>query len=290
MLACIAVGLALGSVLARPLERLAATAARIAEWDLTARTGLGKGRNEAYAAAQTFDDMAGRLQEAFAAQRRFVADASHELKTPLTAVTGMAELLRVGVDEDQPEKRRQALRIIEREADRMNRLVADLLTLSRADQRPRIEQAPVDVAALVLEAAEQARLLSATPDIEVSANGPAWTAGDPDQLARVVRNLIDNAVKYSPAEGCVRLTAGVIGDEVVVSVADTGAGISPEDLPHVFDRFYRADAARNRKTGGSGLGLAIVRSIIEWHGGTVHIDSQPARGTTASFRLPLLRL
>ncbi|MBI3964604.1 MAG: HAMP domain-containing protein [Chloroflexi bacterium] len=271
---------------ARPLERLAATTQRVATGDLEARTGLGGGRNEVYAVAAAFDDMVARLQATFAAQRRFVADASHELKTPLTAISGMAELLRIGADGGRADQRELALVTIEREVERMSRLVGDLLTLSRAEQRPHLVRPPVDLSELVGEAAGYARLVGKGRQIMVAVEPDVWTPGDRDELTRVLRNLVGNAMKYTPPEGTIRLVSRVSGDAVELVVNDNGAGISAEDLPHVFDRFYRADPSRTRKTGGSGLGLAIVRAIVEWHGGDISIASELGAGTSVTVRLP----
>lgn len=270
---------------AAPLERLADTSRRVAAGDLTARTGLPTGRSELLSVAAAFDNMVDRLQTAFREQRRFLADASHELKTPLTAIGGMAELLRSGAG-DAPAERERALRTVEREVDRMSRLVHDLLALSRADQRPPLEREPVDLSHLAAGLVDEAALLSPHLSFQVSNGSPVWTTGDGEYLARALRNLLDNARKHTPAGGSVHVTCAVENDSALVSVADTGPGIAAHHLPHVFERFYRADPSRSRRTGGSGLGLSIVRSIVEWHGGAVSIHSAEGRGTTVTVRLP----
>ncbi len=286
----IALGLVASSLVARavagPLEHLAATSRRVAAGDLDARTGLSPGRSELYAVSAAFDDMVSRLQAAFRDQRRFLADASHELKTPLTAIGGMAELLRSGAADTSPGERERALGTVEREVDRMSRLVHDLLALSRADQHPPLEHQPVDLSHLAAEVAGEAAQLSPQLTIHVANGAPVWTTGDPEHLARALRNLLDNARQHTPAGGSVHVSCAAENGGALLSVADTGAGIPARHLPHVFERFYRADPSRSRRTGGSGLGLAIVRSIVEWHGGAVSIHSAEGRGTTVTVRLP----
>lgn len=286
LLVGLAAGAATGIVLAGPLERLADTARRVAAGDLRARTGLAPGTNEVYAVAGAFDEMAQRLETTFSAQRRFIADASHELKTPLTAIGGMAEMLRTGVDEGEPAKRSRAVRTIEREVDRMSALVGDLLVLSRAEQRRQEERRPVELASVIGEVAQYARQTAPKHVTRINIGIPACALGDWEQLTRAIRNLVDNAIKYTPAGGTIALSCRTESGWCEVEVSDTGAGIPAADLPHVFDRFYRADKSRTRKTGGSGLGLAIVRSIVEGHGGSVAVQSQVGRGTTFTIRLP----
>jgi signal transduction histidine kinase len=279
-------GAALAALLARPLEQLAATARRVAQGDLQARTQLGSGRNEVYLVAAEFDHMVDQVQGAFAAQRRFVADASHELKTPLTAIGGMSEVLRLGMDEGDADKRGRALDTIEKEVDKMNRLVSDLLTLSRAEQAPELRLQSVDVSAMANEVATYAQTLGKAHQFKSSIEANLRVAGDPDQLQRVLRNLLDNAFKYTPAGGAVELSARRSGTQIELAVSDRGIGIPADALPHVFERFYRADPSRARKTGGSGLGLSIVKALVEQHGGTVTLNSAPEQGTTVTVRLP----
>jgi two-component system OmpR family sensor kinase len=286
LLAGIALGLAVARVLATPLERLAAATRRLAAGDLAARTGLRGGQNELHAVARAFDEMAERVEETFAAQRRFLADASHELKTPLTSVGGMAELLRAGADAGDPAQRELALRTIERQVDRMGRLVADLLALSRSEQGSAEVRAPVDLVALAEDVVDEALAEGARRTIHVTNGAPVTTVGDAEQLRRALRNLVDNARQHTPDGGAVAVECAAVGEWAELAVRDTGRGIAPEHLPHVFERFYRADPSRSRKTGGSGLGLAIVRAIVERHGGTVGVESELGKGTTVTMRLP----
>lgn len=259
-----------------PLRRLMAATRRVREGDLAARTGLTSGNNEIFAVAAAFDGMVNQLEETFEAQRRFVADASHELKTPLTAIGGMAEVLRVGADGGRPEL---ALRTIEKEVDRMSALVADLLTLSAAEQV--VARSVVDLGPVLKELTTEMGMLYPDRRFVFDGSGDLKVRGD---VQRVFRNLVDNAQAYS--SGDVVVKAQRIGDRVLVSVSDTGPGIAASDLPHIFDRFYRADASRARKTGGSGLGLAIVRALVEQHGGTVEARSTPGEGSVFTVNMP----
>lgn len=275
--------------LLRPLERLEETTRRVAAGDLNARAFPTHGTREVVAVADAFDDMVDRLQSSFEAQRRFVGDASHELKTPLTAIGGMAEMLRTGVTEGSPEKRQRALDTIEREVDKMARLVNDLLTLSRTEvgsEAPR-ETTRVDLHALLHEAAGYALTAGQAHAFTLQSTEGLTVEGDHDQLSRVLRNFLDNAFKYTPPGGAVTLRSRRTSTQAVIDVIDTGVGIAPEDLPHVFDRFYRADPSRTRRTGGSGLGLAIVRAIVSQHGGTVNVESTPGQGARFTVALPL---
>lgn len=269
-----------------PLERLAESSRQLAAGNLEARTRLSGGRNEVRSVARSFDDMADKLQATFVAQKRFVADASHELKTPLTAIGGMVDLLGVGADRD-PGRRRLIIGTMELEVNRMNRLVADLLTLSRAEQRVPCT-GPVDITELVRELVDEMGVLDPAHEISTDLRGSFAVLGDAEGLHRAVRNLVENALKYSPDGTAVTLAVGPLPDgRVEIAVTDEGSGIAPEDLERVFDRFYRTDGSRARVTGGSGLGLPIVRAIVEACDGTVHLESEPGRGTVARIRLPV---
>jgi signal transduction histidine kinase len=220
-------------------------------------------------------------------RRDFVANASHELKTPVAAVRVLAETLLTALPED-PETGRRFAERIGREAERLDVLVRDLLDLSRVE-RGTLDVEPVDLVGLVKEVlalladrAEERRIHLRTelqPQVELR--------GDRAQLGLLLSNLVDNALRYTPARGtvCVRLEA--TERRAVLQVADTGEGIPAGELPRIFERFYRVDKARARETGGTGLGLAIVRHVAESHGGTVRVDSELGRGSTFTVALPL---
>jgi two-component system phosphate regulon sensor histidine kinase PhoR len=220
-------------------------------------------------------------------RRDFVANASHELKTPVAAVRALAETLLTALPEDPEAGRRFAVRI-GREAERLDVLARDLLDLARVE-RGTLDVEPVDLVglakemvALLADRAEERRIRLSTelqPNVAVR--------GDRAQLGLLLSNLIDNALRYTPAKGtvCVRLDA--TESRAVLQVADTGEGIPAAELPRIFERFYRVDKARARQTGGTGLGLAIVRHVAEAHGGTVRVDSELSRGSTFTVTLPV---
>jgi signal transduction histidine kinase len=236
--------------------------------------------------AETFNQMLSSLQEADNAQKRFVADASHELRAPLAAIQGNLELLRRYPHMPAAE-REKTLQMAEREAMRLSRLVNDLLTLARSDAGLPLREALVDLKAVAQEALTEARYLLKGQRLETQALEEVWVLGNGDHLKQLVLILLDNAIKYTPEGGTVRLALQAQRGQACLSVRDTGIGIPPEDLPHIFERFYRADPARSRNKGGSGLGLSIARWIVERHKGEVEVNSQMGQGTTVVVRLPL---
>ena len=280
-------GVFLASRALSPIDKLTRLARHISAEDLSQRLNLRLPDDELGRLARTFDEMIARLEDAFRRQRQFTADASHELRTPLTAVKGEVEVALTRPRE--PDAYREVLRSVNEEADRLIRLVGSLLTLARADagQIPVALEA-VDVADLVGSAVEQVRPAAHQRDIElVLASGPpVILRADEDLLLQLLLNLLDNAIKYTPLGG--RVTAGwnTNSAQVELWVRDTGAGIAPEHLPHIFDRFYRADKARSRAEGGVGLGLSICRWIAEAHGGSISVESGPGNGSTFTVRVP----
>ena len=280
------VGVPITGALLSPLGRVVSAAERVSGGDLEARVGLA-GADEIGRLGAAFDRMLDRIHAVLDAQRRFVADASHELKSPLTGIGGTVEVL-ARLEENAEAPRLRALRSIETEVDRMGRLVGDLLTLSRVEGGARVVRKPIDVVELVEEAIEGPSARGVPIEIELWAR--PVVDGDADELRRVLRNLVDNAAKAIAAGGHIKVTVDARGDSAEVAVADTGVGIAADDLPHIFERFYRADAARSRATGGTGLGLAIVQSIAAAHGGSVQAASPgPGQGATFTIHLPLSR-
>src|SRR5947209_7244175 len=240
--------------------------------------------------AETLNQMMTRLERSFAALRRFTADASHELKTPLT-------VLRAGVERaiTTPNLSQDTLATLEetlQEIKRMTELVDALLTLARADEGiAPLHREPVDLRGIVEEVRETGELLAEESGVRVEVTTPPEpmvVAVDATRIRQLILNLLTNAVKYTPPGGTVRMQLGSANGRVALSVADTGIGIAPGDLPHIFDRFWRADSARTR-TGerpGAGLGLAISKWIAEAHGGRIDVVSRPGRGTTFTVTLP----
>jgi signal transduction histidine kinase len=249
-----------------------------------------KGPREVQELAGAYNQMTARVQASQQAQREFVADVSHELKTPLTSIQGFSQAILDGTA-STPDEHRQSAQIIYNEAARMHRLVLDLLDLARLDAGiADLKREPVDLSLLLNSVGErfamQARQANLTLEIRAAAL-PTLT-GDGDRLAQVFTNLVDNALKFTPAGGLVSVTATQVGTAVEVIVKDSGTGISNEALPRIFDRFYQADASRQGgKKHGAGLGLAIVREIVRAQAGTISVRSAPGQGSEFIIRLPI---
>jgi len=273
----------------RPVGTVTETARAIAgSTDFGRRVPALPQQDELGRLAATFNEMLASLEEAYRAQRRFVADASHELRAPLTAIQANLELLERHPDLP-PAEQREAVTEASREAHRLARLVADLLALARADAGIPLRHERVELDRVLVEVIGEARHLAKGQKIEVEALMPALVQGDPDRLKQLLLVLVDNAIKYTPADGRVSLALRRDRATAEVRVHDTGIGIPAEDLPHVFERFYRADQVRARDPGGTGLGLPIARWIAQQHGGDVTLASDIGHGTTATLRLPLPR-
>ncbi len=270
-----------------PIDRITRAAQRISAADLSQRLNLNLPDDEVGRLAHTFDAMLARLDAAFRRERQFTADASHELRTPLTAMRG-----EIDVTLNRPRSAaeyRRALEELGGDVDRLTRLAEDLLTLARADVGRLPMQCDAFRAAHLLHAvAEQMRPLADSKHmaLTVQADDALTAWGDVDQMLRVFFNLVDNALKFSTPGGSVTLTATGEAERTVFTVADTGVGIPPEDLPHIFERFYRADEAHTSRTGGSGLGLSIARSLVLAQGGRMEVHSTVGRGTTFVVKMP----
>ncbi len=276
----------------RPLRGLAAASHQLAQGDLAARVAVPASRDEVGALARAFNDMAERLEAAFAAQQAFVADASHELRTPLTALGGQLDVLPRALRAEPAEAERLAGEM-RREVTRLSRLVQDLLALARLDAQGNaaLRREPVDLTAVAHDVYQQARALPVAQgkDLRLHGDDTVQVHGDSTRLHQVLLNLVQNALQHAPAVGgWVLLSVVAAGEQAVATVQDNGPGIPAEHLGHVFDRFYRADAARARADGGAGLGLAIVRGIVEAHGGTVNVTVTPPGGAIFAVSLPLL--
>jgi len=284
------VGLLLAWLALRPIDRITQAAGRIARTqDLGRRLPAPPTEDEVGRLVSTFNAMLDRLDRLFQAQQGLGADVSHELRTPLTTIRGNVDLLRRGAADD-PVEHGAALDAIEGEVDRMNRLVADLLLLAQADAGVKLEKQTVELDTLILHVYRQAQLMSATHTpsgervaVRLGHEDQAIVEGDPDRLKQLLLNLIDNALKYTPPGGCITLSLYYDQDWVRVSVEDTGVGIPPDVLPHIFDRFYRAQR-EGRK--GVGLGLSIARWIAEAHGGHLSVESRVGKGSTFTLWLP----
>jgi signal transduction histidine kinase len=271
----------------RPIDMIASTAEQIVRAeDLSRRIPVANPHDELGRLATITNDLLARMEGLFNTQRRLTADVSHELRTPLAAMRGNLEVLRRGAM-NNPELLSESLSDLEREVSRLTRLVNDLLLLAQSEAGVQIRQEPVELDTLVLEVFREMRPLAEHIKLQIGSEDQATVIGDRDRLKQALLNLTYNAVQHTPPEGTVTLNLMRVGREAAISVSDTGEGITPDALPHIFERFYRADRARVRKGGGAGIGLAIVKWIAEAHRGTVEVRSTLGDGSTFTLWLPL---
>ncbi|MGI9049310.1 MAG: sensor histidine kinase [Rubrobacteraceae bacterium] len=294
LLAALGLMVGLGPTLAaaalKPLRRVNEVAGELREGRLESRVdlpALKSRKDEVGQVAASFDAMAESLEKLFAAEReskegmrRFLADASHELRTPLTSVLGYLDVLEERGDAD-PAIRERAYAAMKEEGGRMARLVEDLLTLARLESRQEAHLAPTDLVELARGA------VGSYPGrrIKISGEGPVVILAEPESLRRVISNLLSNAVKHTPPDSEIEVSVKRLEGEAILRVSDEGEGISGEDLPHVFARFYQAETSRFGE--GTGLGLTIVREAVETLGGHVEVESAPGEGATFTVHLPL---
>ena len=269
----------------RPVTTLTNAAAAIAaSHQFSLRVTEGAGGSELGRLAHTFNAMLASLQDAYEAQVRFVSAASHELRAPLTVIQANLDLLQAA---RMPEGDREiAIGEASVEASRMARLVGDLLVLARADAGIPFRREAVELDRIVLEVLGEARHLTRGQRLEVTDIAPSVVCGDRDRLKQLFLNVIENAIKYTPSAGHVGVAITYAGRQAVVVIRDTGMGIGPDDLPRVFERFFRGDLARSRDPGGSGLGLTIAQWVAAEHDGTIALASRPGDGTTVTICLP----
>ena len=280
------IGVVMAYAALRPIDRVTQTARAITQAeDLSRRLPAIQSQDELARLTDTFNEMLGRLETLFQQQQRLVADVSHELRTPLTTLRGNLDLLKRGLHALSAEDVRDMLMTMEGEMTRMSRLVSDLLLLAKADAGVELERQPVELDTVVLDVYRQALMMADGVRIELGHEDQAVVWGDRDRLHQLLLNLVDNAIKYTPAGGMVRLSLYRQQGWVQVSVSDTGAGIAKEDLPHIFERFYRSDRARTRQSGGAGLGLSIAKWIAEAHGGQLTVESELGKGSTFTLWL-----
>ena len=271
----------------KPLEKIEATAEKIAAGDLSARLENFEPDTEVGRLSTSLNQMLSRIEESFAARtesesklRRFVADASHELRTPLTSIRGFAELHRQGAV-SEGEKTKELISRIEKESMRMGSLVEDLLMLARIDQSREIVMADVDLSTLIKEAVTSAQVAGPEHPITSDIAHDVHTQGDSDKIYQVVTNLLANARAHTPAGTAIHVATYSADDGTFVSVADKGPGLTAEDQQHIFERFFRVDTSRQRNSSdGSGLGLSIVDEVMKAHGGSVSVSSEPGNGAT----------
>jgi two-component system OmpR family sensor kinase len=284
----------------RPLRGVEETAEAIARGELDERVPGDEARTEVGRLARALNIMLGRIEKAFAQRdateeelrasevrmRQFVADASHELRTPLTAVSAYAELFEQGAAA-RAEDLERVMHGIRTETARMGHLVEDLLLLARLDEGRPLEHEEVELVGVAAEAVQTAATVGPQWPVHLVARQPVEIVGDRMRLRQVLDNLLANVRTHCPEGTSSVVTVEQVGDHAVITVADDGPGLSPDDAARVFERFFRADASRSRRHGGTGLGLSIVGSITRAHAGTVTADSAPGGGTVFTVRLPL---
>lgn len=273
---------------AGPIRRLVDASHQLP--DATIPPLVEQGPTEVKELVNAFNSMTARVQASQKSQRDFVANVSHEMKTPLTSIQGFAQAIADGTA-DTPDSQRQAAAIIYTEAGRMHRMVLDLLDLARLDSgTANLKSEIVDINSLLENIQERFALQARRAGIEldVASNGSPVVTGDGDRLAQVLTNLVDNAIQHSPRGAKVRISARTDSDQLILDVADRGEGIPPEMLPHIFDRFYRGDPSRQAgQDQGAGLGLAIAREIVLAHHGTITAQSAAGQGSTFTVCLPI---
>src|SRR6478752_2318245 len=277
----------------RPLVRIEDTAAAIAGGDLTQRVPEEAPGTEVGDLARSLNLMLAQIEQAFEQRRqseerlrRFVSDASHELRTPLTSVRGFAELFHRGAA-SRPDDLALAMSRIESEAERMGVIVEDLLLLANLDQGRPLAQEQFDLQAVLAEMVADHAMLHVDWPISFSSDGGSDLVGDELRIRQAVANLLANARAHTPPGTSIAVALATADDDRTVEVSDNGPGIAANDLPHLFERFYRVDASRARRSGGSGLGLAIVQAIAEAHGGSVGVTSVAGEGATFTIVLPI---
>jgi len=263
--------------------------------NLAERLPVEQGQEEIDRLAGSFNGMLERLEKSFEHEiktkeqmRRFIADASHELRTPLTSINGFLEVLLRGAA-NRPEQLYKALNSMHGESKRIIKLVEDLLILTKLDQTPKLQVSETNLSDLIREMEPQLSVLAENRAIHFDLKEDLRGLFESDKLKQVILNLMNNAVQHTdPMTGMIKVSLTASENFAVLAVQDNGYGISEESLPFIFNRFYRADVSRTRRTGGSGLGLSITQSIVEAHKGRIEVNSQLDSGTTFRVYLPLL--
>lgn len=268
-----------------PIDDMISTAKAVSARNLNTRLNVVDSHDELKELAETFNDMLDRIQDSYERQNRFVSDASHELRTPISVIQGYAGLLQRWGKEDK-EVLDESVSAIKNEAENMRVLVERLLFLARADKNTqKIEKSFFSVNELVSEVIRETRLIDTEHSITGEITGTVSLHGDRGLIKQALRIFIDNSIRYTPAGGKITIDGRLKGGRVILTIEDNGIGISGEDLPHIFDRFYKSDKSRTRKGGGSGLGLSIAKWIIERHQGHILVESALNKGTKVSITL-----
>jgi len=272
----------------KPVDKIAQTAQEIEENDLSRRINVST-KDELGRLAATLNAMIGRLEKAFQRQKQFTSDASHELRAPLAVIEAESSL---ALQKERPSgDYRQSLETISQEAKQMSSLIDQLLTLARADAgKEQWNFTEVSLDKLITNLSTDVEILCQEKglSLQLGQMEDAVVKGDEVRLRELFMNLLNNAVRYTPAPGTVSVSLRYEGQMAIVAIKDTGVGVPPEDIPFIFERFYRVDKSRSRADGGTGLGLAISRHIADAHGGKIEVESQVGTGSTFSVWLPLL--
>ena len=273
-----------------PIASMNSQTQRISVESLSQRLDVTSPRDELGRLATTINDLLARLESSFNEQQRFIADASHELRTPLAVLRGETEVALA--KQRNADEYQQSLSLIQEEAERLSRIVEDLFILARQpiDAPATLMRERVSLNEAIKDCARAAQVLATRKGVRLTMESNSSSIdlnGDKELITRMILNLLDNAVKYTPAGGEISLALSRQNGNAEIVVRDTGIGIAETDRQRVFDRFYRVDKARSRALGGAGLGLSIVRWIVEIHGGDIHIDSAPGLGSTFTVELPL---
>ena len=270
----------------RPIESISSTALKIASGDLSQRIPQDETESELGRLVSVLNSTFTRLESAFAQQTRFTTDVSHELRTPVTVIVSQTQLA-LGRDRPAAEYR-ETLEACQRAAQRMRGLIESLMQLARLDAgQEHFERKQFDLAKVSRDSIQLMHPLAQERGSKLLAElQPAPANGDPDRINQVIINLLTNAIRYTPDDGTISISTSHDKTFAIIHVADTGIGIPADDLPRIFDRFYRVDQSRSREKGGSGLGLAISKAIVSAHGGTIEVTSEIGKGTTFTVRLP----
>lgn len=290
--AVLAFGIVMGAWFAsraiKPIEEISNTAIRISGGNLSERINIAESESELGRLAVVLNETFNRLDAAFAEQARFTSDAAHELRTPISIILAQTQLALNRTR--SPEEYIETIETVRRSAQRMQSLIESLLTLSIVDATSgKVIRQQCDLAALAGEQTGLVQTLATERNITLECSlQPAICVADPDAIIQILINLLTNAVKYCRPGDRVNISTGAENGGAFIRVADTGPGIAPEHLPHLFERFYRVDASRNRATGGAGLGLSICKILAEAHGGTIEVSSTPGSGTSFTLRIPIV--
>jgi signal transduction histidine kinase len=284
----IILGFAMGDWIVKPLKNMTKSARELAQGKHLSIPV--EGPSEVQELANSLNEMNRKVNSSNQAQRDFLGNISHELKTPLTSIQGFAQSIMDGTAQNKADVQ-QAAKVIYDEANRMNRLVLDLLMLTKLEGGTAdLQKSPVEISAILKGVAEKFKPQAKTRDITIEISLPEMPRimGDGDRLAQVFTNLVDNALKFTPSQGIIKITTSAIRDSVIITVADTGPGINPEDQKRIFERFYQVD--KSRRAGGNrgiGLGLAIAQQIVLAHNGKIWVESVPEKGSTFFVQLPI---